>query len=71
MSRTSLVAFLRKVAEDTALRKAFTEFATERGFDLGELSDADLDAIAGAGESTISSMGRSGTIESTTKRLGR
>jgi hypothetical protein len=63
MSRESLVAFLRKVAEDEALRKQFTQFAAEHGFDLGELRDADLDAVAGAGKSTISSMDREGTIE--------
>jgi len=47
MSSDTVAAFLKKVAEDEALRKEFTQFAAEHGFDFGELNDEDLDAVAG------------------------
>ena len=63
MSKETLAAFLKKVAADEVLRKEFTQFAAEHGFDLGELSDEDLDAVAGGGSVFTSKVTQSGGLE--------
>ena len=60
MSKETLAAFLKKVAEDEALRKELTQFAAEHGFEFtsDELREADLDNVAGgAGSVGVNAMG--------------
>ncbi len=55
MSKESLSAFLKMVAEDEDFQSKLVEFAASHGFKFteGELSDADLDGVAGGGSSSI------------------
>ena len=70
MSKETLAAFLKKVAEDETLRKEFTRFASEHGFDLGELSDEDLDAVAGGSSVLTSKVTQSGGLEPSFPDIG-
>jgi hypothetical protein len=49
MSKEALNAFFKKVADDEGLQKKLVEFAAQQGFEFGpeELSDSDLDGVAG------------------------
>ena len=49
MSKEAMAAFFKKAAEDKELQKKIIELAAEEGFDFTseELSDTDLDTIAG------------------------
>lgn len=49
MTNTTMVAFLKKVAEDERLRREFVELAARHGFriDTDELTIADLKKVAG------------------------
>ena len=47
MSKKMLTAFLEKMARDEALRREFAQFAAAHGFELGELTDEDLENVAG------------------------
>jgi len=49
MSKEAISAFFKKAAEDPSLQKKLVELAAAEGFDFttGELSDTDLDSIAG------------------------
>jgi hypothetical protein len=49
MSKEAISAFFKKAAGDTALQKKLVELAAAEGFDFSadELSDTDLDSIAG------------------------
>ena len=49
MSKKALAAFFKKAAEDEALQKKLVELAAAEGFDFSsaELSDTDLDSVAG------------------------
>ena len=49
MSKEAVAAFFKKAAEDSALQKKLVELAAAEGFDFSsdELSDTDLDTIAG------------------------
>jgi len=43
--KLSLVEFLNEVAESEAMRMKLARFASEQGFDLGELSEEDIRAL--------------------------
>jgi predicted ribosomally synthesized peptide with nif11-like leader len=49
MSKDALNAFFKKVADDEALQSKLIEFAAAQGFEFSseELSDSDLDTVAG------------------------
>ena len=49
MSKEALGAFFKKVVDDEGLQKKLVEFAVAQGFEFSadELSDADLDSVAG------------------------
>lgn len=49
MSKEALNAFFKKVADDESLQKKLVEFAAAQGFEFSadELSDSDLDSVAG------------------------
>jgi len=49
MSKEALSAFFKKVADDEGLQKKLIEFAAAQGFEFSadELSDSDLDSVAG------------------------
>ena len=49
MSKEAIGAFFKKVAQDKAMQEKLIDFAAQNGFEfsLDELSDTDLDAIAG------------------------
>lgn len=49
MSKEALNSFFKKVADDEALQKKLVEFAAAQGFEFSanELSDTDLDSVAG------------------------
>ena len=49
MSKEALNAFFKKVADDEALQSKLIEFAAAQGFEFSadELSDSDLDSVAG------------------------
>lgn len=49
MSKEALSSFFKKVADDEALQKKLVEFAAAQGFEFSadELSDTDLDSVAG------------------------
>jgi len=49
MSKEAVAAFFKKAAEDSALQEKLVELAAAEGFDFSsdELSDTDLDSIAG------------------------
>jgi len=49
MSKEAISAFFKKAAEDPALQKKLVELAAAEGFDfsIDELSDVDLDSVAG------------------------
>ena len=49
MSKEALNAFFKKVADDESLQKKLVEFAAAQGFQFSadELSDSDLDSVAG------------------------
>ena len=59
MSKEALNAFFKKVADDESLQKKLVEFAAAQGFEFSadELSDSDLDSVAGGllGIPTVSS----------------
>ena len=49
MSKEAAIAFLKQVATDADLQRKLAAFAKEQGyeFSVDELSDAELDALAG------------------------
>jgi hypothetical protein len=49
MSKETLVAFLKKVAQDPALQKEFRDLAARHGYDLSsdELGEGELDSVVG------------------------
>ena len=49
MSKEALSAFFKKVSDDEGLQKKLIEFAAAQGFEFSadELSDSDLDSVAG------------------------
>ena len=49
MSKEALSAFFKKVADDEGMQKKLIEFAAAQGFEFSadELSDSDLDSVAG------------------------
>jgi len=61
MSKEALSAFFKKVSDDEGLQKKLIEFAAAQGFEFSadELSDSDLDSVAGGllSSPTISPIG--------------
>lgn len=47
MDPTTLTRFFEKLKSDPAMREEFAALAARHGFAFDELSDADLDTIAG------------------------
>jgi hypothetical protein len=68
MSRATLIRFLERVREDSALQKDLAEFAVRHGFELtpADLSDVQLDRVVGGLGRTVSKY-----IGETEKNLGR
>jgi len=66
MSKEALNAFFKKVADDENLQKKLVEFAAQQGFEFSpeELSDSDLDGVAGG---LISPITTSTKIEGVTE----
>jgi len=66
MSKEALNAFFKKVADDESLQKKLVEFAVQQGFEFSpeELSDSDLDGVAGG---LISPITTSNKIEPVTE----
>jgi len=66
MSKEALTAFFKKMADDESLQRKLVEFAAAQGFEFSaeELSDSDLDSVAG-GLLNLSSLSTiDGKIES-------
>lgn len=49
MSKKTLTSFMKRLRSDAKLQKDFARFASDHGFaiDADELSETDLDAVAG------------------------
>lgn len=49
MSQEAVIAFFKRIAQDESLKQELAEFAAQHGFDFtaDELSDADLEQVAG------------------------
>jgi len=64
MSKETLAAFMKKVVEDKALGKEFTQLAADHGFEfaLDELSETDLEDVAGGASIKLRAKSTGGEV---------